>query len=487
MNIEEFVSRRTGGPPQDDHAPRAPRSPEGDAALYTGMFSDAGPAAAAAQAAGAEGTMERPGPLAMADTGELMEARRRASARAMRFCRDPKNLGAVRRRIREAYLDGREERIADADFQRIVEEVILDAHENLSVEEYDQVLEYMDLHVRAERGILDPYLKSEDVSEIMVNGREKIFIETGKGIVRCGESFESTEELEEYIRRIAAGVHREINEMNPILDARLPDGSRVNAVYRNVAADGPVLTIRKFGQRRMTADDLVRTGSMTQECAEALKILTACGCSIFISGGTSSGKTTFLNALTDYIPRQERVIVIEDSRELMMEQIPNLVQMECRQANSAGKGVVSMADLIRTSLRMRPSRIIVGEVRGAEAALMLQALNTGHSGLSTGHGNSVSGMLRRLEAMCLMNANVPIDAIRCQIVEALDVMVHLTRLPDGRRVVSEVEEIVGVEAHEYNLNPLFLYEPDTGLRATGNRLMRRQKLLQGGYGHEGLL
>ena len=299
---------------------------------------------------------------------------------------------AMRRMCREALNEVQKKKLARCceeleseqpetdDFDLVVETVV-QLYDGLSLEEYETVIDYVLFRTQSDLGILDLFLMDEDVSEIMVNGSDRIFLETPDGIRRCTNYFDSTEELEECIRKIAAGVHREINEMNPILDARLPDGSRVNAVYRNIALDGPALTIRKFGRRRLTADDLVQNGTMTGSCAEALKLLTACGYNLFISGGTSSGKTTFLNALTDFVPEQERVIIIEDSRELILDHIPNQVQMECRHANSAGRGQITMDALIRTSLRMRPDRIIVGEVRGAEAALMLQALNTGHAGL----------------------------------------------------------------------------------------------------------
>lgn len=402
---------------------------------------------------------------------------------------------AMRRMCREALNEVQKKKLARCceeleseqpetdDFDLVVETVV-QLYDGLSLEEYETVIDYVLFRTQSDLGILDLFLMDEDVSEIMVNGSDRIFLETPDGIRRCTNYFDSTEELEECIRKIAAGVHREINEMNPILDARLPDGSRVNAVYRNIALDGPALTIRKFGRRRLTADDLVQNGTMTGSCAEALKLLTACGYNLFISGGTSSGKTTFLNALTDFVPEQERVIIIEDSRELILDHIPNQVQMECRHANSAGRGQITMDALIRTSLRMRPDRIIVGEVRGAEAALMLQALNTGHAGLSTGHGNSVQGMLRRLEAMCLMNANVPIDSIRCQIIEALDIMVHLVRLPDGRRVVYEIDELLGYEEGRYVLNPLYSFDMQKDRETVPGRIRNREKLRQRGCENE---
>lgn len=403
----------------------------------------------------------------------------REDAEMQRMCREAlrevkrKKLEQCRNRDK---VSGAEEQESESYDFELVLDTVFSLFDDLSMDEYVQIVEYVVLRTESELGVLDLFLQDDDVSEVMVNGSDRIFLETPDGLVSCGTVFDSTEELEECIRKIAAGVHREINEMNPILDARLPDGSRVNAVYKNIALDGPALTIRKFGRTRLTAEDLVRNGTMTQSCAETLKFLTVCGYNLFISGGTSTGKTTFLNALTDYIPDQERVIIIEDSRELMLDHLLNQVQMECRQANSAGKGKISMAELIRTSLRMRPDRIIVGEVRGAETALMLQALNTGHSGLCTGHGNSVRGMLRRLEAMCLMNDNIPIDAIRSQIVEALDIMVHLVRLPDGRRAVFEIDELIGFENGDYVLNPLYSYDAAAGEASSVNRVQNREKL-----------
>jgi pilus assembly protein CpaF len=276
--------------------------------------------------------------------------------------------------------------------------------------------------------------------------------------------------------------------MNPILDARLADGSRVNAVYKNIALDGPAITIRKFSREHITLDQIIRTGGITEECAEALRVLVTAGYNTFISGGTSSGKTTFLNALADFIPKDERVIVIEDSRELMLAQISNIVQMECHNANTLGQGSVTMDQLIRSSLRMRPDRIIVGEVRGSEVSEMLQAMNTGHDGcISTGHGNSVKAMLRRLEYMYMMSAELPIDAIRGQIVEGIDIMIHMARLMDGRRVVTEVQELCGYVQGGYELNPLFLYNEDGQMVRTCNHLRARNKLITRGMGdYEGL-
>lgn len=279
----------------------------------------------------------------------------------------------------------------------LIEDTVLDDDYDLELQEYEELIKKVYAKTRSKLGMLEPYINDESINEIMVNGKDHFFFEDSDGIGFVFDCFDSTEELEEIIRNIAAGVHREINEMNPILDARLADGSRVNAVYKNVAVDGPVLTIRKFSKDRITIDEMVGHGTLTRECADFLKTLVECGYNIFVSGGTSSGKTTFLNALSDYIPQEERVIVIEDSTELQLERIENLVQMECHNANTMGQGQISMDMLIKTSLRMRPDRIIVGEVRGREVADMLQAMNTGHDGsMSTGHGNSVAGMLRRL-------------------------------------------------------------------------------------------
>ncbi len=360
----------------------------------------------------------------------------------------------------------------------LIEDSILRSGEDLSLAEFTETVRRVYAHTRSRLGMLEPYIECDTINEIMINGREQIFLEDGGSIRQLSGLFDTEEELEEIIRNIAAGVHREINEMHPILDARLPDGSRVNAVYGNIAASGPVLTIRKFSKDRITVEQMVAGGTLTEECAAYLRILVRCGYNIFVSGGTSSGKTTFLNALSDFIPQGERVIVIEDSRELQMHNISNLVQLECHNANSMGQGQVSMEMLIKTSLRMRPDRIIVGEVRGQEVASMLQAMNTGHDGsMSTGHGNSVTGMLRRLEAMYLMSAQIPMDAIRAQIVEGIDIMIHLGRLADGSRRVLEVQELVDFENGKYVLNPLFQLDEERRLAACGNRLVNRSRLM----------
>ena len=369
-----------------------------------------------------------------------------------------------------------EQVLTDEQVMACIEDAVLQGDDELPFAEYEKIIKRIYARLRSKLGILELYLKDERVNEIMINGPNTFFFETREGIHRLDESFESVEELEEVIRNIAASVHREINEMHPILDARLPDGSRVNAVYKNIAAGGPILTIRKFAKERIHMEDMIASGTISRECADFLSKLVRCGYNLFICGGTSSGKTTFLNALSEAIPKDERVIVIEDSTELQLSHIDNLVQMECHQANVMGQGEVSMDMLIKTSLRMRPDRIIIGEVRGKEVADMLQAMNTGHYGMSTGHGNSAEGMLRRLEAMYLMGVQIPMDAIRAQIIEGIDVLIHLGRLGHGRRLVLEIQELLGYESGKYVLNPLFVLDKNQMLVATGNPLKRTRKM-----------
>lgn len=330
------------------------------------------------------------------------------------------------------------------------------------------------LTLRQELSILQPLADDPAITEIMVNGIDRIFVERDGRLERTDLSFDSEDELEELIRRIAAGVHREINELNPIVDARLSDGSRVNAVLGSIALDGPALTIRKFPENRpMEMDDLIASGTIDAAAAELMRRLVRGRYNIFISGGTSSGKTTFLNVLSRCIPPDERLVVIEDSAELRIDQIDNIVRMECRNANVQGKGAIDMALLVRNSLRMRPDRIIVGEVRGREVVHMIQAMNTGHDGsMSTGHANSVAGMLKRLEAMFLEAADIPVDAIRSQIAEGIDIIVHMNRLRDGSRRVTEIAELDAVESGVIRTN--VLYRHGTGL--IGNPLLHREKL-----------
>lgn len=340
-------------------------------------------------------------------------------------------------------------------------------------------------------GILDELLADESVTEIMVNGAKHIFVERAGKIYRVSRTFESEEELYNIIQRIVGKAGKEVNPANPIVDTRLPDGSRVNVVVPPISRSGATVTIRKFSRNPMTVEKLLEYGSITTDAARFLEKLVKARYNIFISGGTGSGKTTFLNAMSNFIPADERIITIEDSAELQIHKLSNLISLETRNANSSGKGEVTIRELIRSALRMRPDRIIVGEVRGEEALDMLQAMNTGHDGsLSTGHANSTRDMLSRLETMVLQgNAGLPLMAIRQQIASALDVIIHLSRLRDKSRRTMEITEVLGCENGEIQLNPLFRFEEDGSstlnhvsgsLVRTGNQLQNTHKLrLQG--------
>ena len=342
--------------------------------------------------------------------------------------------------------------------------------------------------------ILQELIEDENITEIMVNGPECIFIEKDGKISRFEHQFENREKLEDIIQQIVAGANRVVNESNPIVDARLKNGSRVNVVLSPIALNGPILTIRRFPKNPITMKKLLAIGSITKEAAVFLKKLVIAGYNIFISGGTGSGKTTFLNALSGFIPLNERIITIEDSAELQIKGIDNLVRLETRNANIEGCVPISIRDLIKSSLRMRPDRIIVGEVRGSEAIDMIQALNTGHDGsLSTGHANSARDMLYRLESMILMGLEIPLPAIRRQIASGVDIIVHLGRLRDHTRKVLEIVEVLGFEDGEIITAPLFEFveegEDETGkiqgsLRKTGD-LLHREKLKAAGILEDG--
>ena len=306
--------------------------------------------------------------------------------------------------------------------------------------------------------VLQPLVDDPSITEIMINGPHHVFIEQNGRLYQKNVSFGSNDNLLNVILNIVSKVNRTVNEANPIVDARLLDGSRVNVVLPPIALDGPTVTIRKFPEDPMTVKKLIEYGSITPEVAELLERMVKAKFNIFISGGTGSGKTTFLNALSNFIPRDERVITIEDSAELQLKGIDNLVRMETRNANMEGKGEVTIRDLIRSSLRMRPERIVVGEVRGAEALDMLQAMNTGHDGsLSTGHSNSTKDMLSRLETMVLSGNNIPLEAIRQQIASAINIIIQLSRLRDKSRRTVEITEVVGYENGEFQLNTLYKF------------------------------
>lgn len=336
-------------------------------------------------------------------------------------------------------------------------------------------------------GLLDSIIADDSITEVMINGPDDVFIEKNGKLKKIDAHFESQKKLEDIIQRIVGMAGREVNQASPICDTRLPDGSRVNVVLPPISLCGPILTIRKFSKNPMTIERLIQLGSLTKEIADKLEVLVKAKYNIFISGGTGSGKTTFLNALSNYIPKDERVITIEDSAELQITGIKNLVSMETRNANASGVGEVTIRDLIKTSLRMRPERIVVGEVRGGEALDMLQAMNTGHDGsLSTGHANSPDDMLSRLETMVLQGASgLPLQAIRQQIASAVDIIIHLSRLRDKSRKTMEICEVVGYKDGAIVLNPLYVFEEDENstmekvsgsLKRTSNPLVNTLKL-----------
>lgn len=344
-------------------------------------------------------------------------------------------------------------------------------------------------------GILDMIMKDENITEVMINGPSDIFIEKKGKLQKLNKEFENERRLEDIVQKIVGMAGREVNQANPIVDTRLPDGSRVNVVLPPISMHGATVTIRKFSKTPMTVDQLLKYKSITPEVAHILEILVKAKYNIFICGGTGSGKTTFLNAVSNFIPRDERVITIEDSAELQIAGIDNLVSLETRNSNASGSGEVTIRDLIKSSLRMRPERIVVGEVRGGEALDMLQAMNTGHDGsLSTGHANSTKDMLSRLETMVLQGAaGLPLEAIRQQIASALDIIVHLSRLRDKSRKTMEITEVCGYEKGEIVLNPLYVFEEDEdstltrvsgSLKRTGNKLRNDSKLKLMGYYEE---
>ncbi len=349
--------------------------------------------------------------------------------------------------------------IDDDEIKEIIYKVITEK----SLEDYLTIAEKKDLFnnvFNSMRGLdaLQPLVDDPSITEIMINGPDNIFIEKSGRLYRVENTFSSTASLENVIQNIVSKVNRIVNESSPIVDARLKDGSRVNVVLPPIALDGPTVTIRKFPENPMTISQLIAYKSITPEVAELLERMVKAKYNIFVSGGTGSGKTTFLNALSNFIPKDERIITIEDSAELQIKGVENLVRMETRNANTDGKGEITMRDLIKSSLRMRPERIVVGEVRGAEALDMLQAMNTGHDGsLSTGHANSTADMLSRLETMVLTGANMPLDAIRHQMASAVDIIIQLSRLRDKSRRTVEISEVLNYENGEIKMNPLFKF------------------------------
>lgn len=340
-------------------------------------------------------------------------------------------------------------------------------------------------------GILEELISDPSVTEIMVNGTEAVFIEKDGKLLRWDKRFENIEKLKDVIQQIVAKSNRVVNEASPIVDARLENGSRVNVVMNPVALNGPILTIRRFPDDPIRMADLINFGSVTKEAAEFIRKLVISGYNIFVSGGTGSGKTTFLNAISEFIPSDERVITIEDSAELQIKGVENLVRMETRNANVEGASSISIRDLIKSSLRMRPDRIVVGEIRDGAALDFLSAANTGHDGsLSTGHANSAKDMLTRIETMVLMAMDLPLGAIRRQIASAVDIIIHLGRLRDRTRKVLEICEITGMKDSEIVIEPIYRFV-ETGdrsgkkvegiLKKTGE-LKNIEKLQKKGFG-----
>lgn len=371
--------------------------------------------------------------------------------------------------------------LKDEEILEEIDTLILDTlrDSGVSVKEKAELRQEL-FHSVRKLDVLQELIDDETVTEIMVNGPDAIFIERDGKLRKWEKTFTSKEKLEDVIQQIVGKCNRVVNESMPIVDARLQNGARVNAVIRPAALNGPILTIRRFPDTPITMEKLIALGSLTAECAEFLKTLVKARYSIVIGGGTGSGKTTFLSALSNFIPEDERVITIEDNAELKIQGIQNLVRLEAKMANTEGASSITIRDLIKTALRMRPDRIIVGEVRGEEAVDMLQALNTGHDGsLSTAHANSARDMLSRLETMTLMGIELPLEAIRRQIASGVDILIHLGRMRDKSRKVLEITEICGFENYEIKTRTLYQWQEDKGLVQTAS-LLNREKLIRAG-------
>ena len=371
--------------------------------------------------------------------------------------------------------------LSDKEILDVIDELILNQTEGMRLALKEKVRLRQELFYSVRKlDVLQELVDDETVTEIMVNGPDTIFVERAGKLMKWHKSFTSREKLEDVIQQIVGKCNRVVNESMPIVDARLENGSRVNAVIYPVALDGPILTIRRFPEHPITMEKLTSLGSITPECAGFLQKLVQARYSMVIGGGTGSGKTTFLAALSEYIPRDERIITIEDNAELRIRGIDNLVRLEAKMANMAGAASVTIRDLIRSALRLRPDRIIVGEVRGGEAMDMLQALNTGHEGsLSTAHANSSRDMLSRLETMVLMGVDLPLEAIRRQIASGVDILVHLGRMRDRSRKLLEVTEVCGFEKGEIQTRPLYQWQEGKGLVKTAD-LLKKEKLERAG-------
>lgn len=380
--------------------------------------------------------------------------------------------------------------LEDEEIHNVIDEIIINELDckYMTINQRCSLHKYIFHSIRG-LGIIEDLLSDESVTEIMINNYKKIFIEKNGKIEEVEGQFSSEERLSDTIQRIVSKNNRRVNESTPIVDTRLEDGSRVNIVLPPIAIDGAVITIRKFPKENINMNQLIRWNAITREASDFLKKLVLAGYNIFICGGTGCGKTTFLNVLSDFIPRDERVITIEDSAELQLKSIRNLIRLEARQANIEGENEITIRSLIKTSLRMRPDRIIVGEVRGIETLDMLQAMNTGHDGsMSTGHANSPKDMLSRLETMILMGIEMPLNAIRAQIASGIDIIVYLGRLRDKSRKVIEIDEVQGYFSGEIVLNKLYEFveygETDGKicgqLEQTDNQLIHTDKMIKSG-------
>ena len=377
-------------------------------------------------------------------------------------------------------------RVDNDELEEVIKLLIIEEirDEYITIEERIDITERIYDSIRG-LGILDSIMKDEKITEVMINGPNDIFVEKDGTLYKIEQTFDDERQLEDIIQKIVGQAGREVNQANPIVDTRLPNGSRVNVVLPPISLNGATVTIRKFSKTPMTIRQLLKYGSITPEVAHVLELLVKAKYNIFISGGTGSGKTTFLNAVSHYIPHDERVITIEDSAELQIVGIDNLVRMETRNANASGSGAVTIRDLIKSSLRMRPERIVVGEVRGGEALDMLQAMNTGHDGsLSTGHANSTRDMLSRLETMVLQGSEgLPLEAIRQQIASAVDIIIHLSRLRDKTRRTMEISEILDYEDGKIQVNPIyrFIEDENSTLEKVSGKLTRTKNPFKNDY------
>ena len=399
----------------------------------------------------------------------------------------------LRKHVYERLDIGRD--VADSELYEVIDACIYDESRNnvISIRQKEELKQRLYNSIK-KLDILQELLEDDSITEIMVNGSDSIFMERNGSIERWNKKFESENKLSDVAQRIAAMSNHMVNEASPIADTRLEDGSRVSIVLPPVAINGPIITIRKFFNKPITIDRLIELESITPEAAQFLEKLVKSKYNIFISGGTGSGKTTFLNALSQFIPREERIITIEDSAELQLIDKPNLVRLETRNANTEGVLPITIRDLIKTALRMRPNRVIVGECRGAEALDVLQAMNTGHDGsLSTGHANSCKDMLSRLETMVLMGMELPLPAIRSQIASGIDILIHLGRMRDKSRKVLSITEIAGYEENQIILNDIYRFKEEKaeentvhGAMEKVGELIHTEKMIRAGYCLDGL-